>query len=201
MLWKPVFLCRAAVGLGLIVGLGGCPVALDEGEGASDSSSTSTSTSNSEAEAPSETGDPGAFVGVCAAGCSVAADCCLTGVIDCPGDYPNDWTCEAGLCRRSGCQADEQCGSIGNFPNLQCHPIEGIGSCFEPCVDDLDCIAVPDSSCVGVADDGARYCTATLVCQVDSDCAGQGVCEIATGVCGCRDDDDCVASGMVCADP
>jgi hypothetical protein len=158
---------------------------------------TDTTTSDTDTTSTTDTGAQ-AFEGACVLGCEVPADCCPEGTIDCPGDYPNDWQCEAGSCALKGCQLADQCQSIGNFPDHECHPIAGFGSCFDPCESDADCSMIPGATCSGVADDDARYCLVDSPCLIDADCAGQGLCEVETGICGCDDDDDCSGPGLVC---
>ena len=126
--------------------------------------------------------------GLCKATCQQPQECCPPEVVDCPGDYPNNWACEAGLCRSQGCMLDEHCTLDGTLPQFECHAIDAVGRCFEPCQDDAGCVHIPGSACDGLADDGARYCQTG--CSDDLECNGLGVCA-ADGTCRCRDDNDC----------
>jgi hypothetical protein len=130
-----------------------------------------------------------------------AADCCPMGAQGCPGDeYPNNWTCERGLCVFGGCGADDDCP---NFPlGMECHPIDGVGTCFVPCGGDLECAAQPGTSCDGVADDDAMYCAAAVEpCMVNEDCGGAGLCDERSGECFCTMDDDCTSDTLdTCVD-
>ncbi len=200
MLWQSSLLRRTLARPGLILAfvLVGCSTTAGDAATSSESESNGETDSTGESESGSgETGDA-PLTGVCRLGCNEAADCCPVGSINCPGDYPNNWACEAGLCELPGCQTNEQCAAIGNFADIECHPIAGTGSCFVPCEADADCVSLPDASCSGVADDGARFCLVESLCQTDADCAGEGRCDPQTGACGCHDDDDCTASGLVC---
>lgn len=135
--------------------------------------------------------------GSCATRCEVPGDCC-GGEPDCPGPFPRNWECTGGFCALGGCAKDDDCHSVMN-PELECHPAGGVGICFDPCENDLDCAPTPGATCRGPVDDGARLCGAfEFGCADDSECFGWGVCEVETGLCGCHDDADCATPGAGC---
>ena len=143
----------------------------------------------------------GPTAGVCAATCENADDCCPLGALGCPsGDYPNNWSCEDGFCAFGGCSEDAECTDLLD-PNSECHPISGIGTCFEPCREDGDCMMLlgADGTCTGMADDGTMYCEVAVdPCRTDDDCGGNGTCDVETGTCGCLVDEQCTDDGMAC---
>lgn len=155
---------------------------------ASDSSAATGDASEATAVGDASEGSVGA-VGECRAVCDAPEDCCAPGVPGCPGDYPNAWSCDDGLCVAQGCELDEHCSLGGTLPDFECHPITGVGTCFTPCAGDSDCVQIPGSSCDGLADDGARYCRAG--CREDAECLGLGRC-MADGTCRCDAAADCV---------
>jgi hypothetical protein len=79
----------------------------------------------------------------------------------------------------------------------QCHPIGGVGTCFDPCENDLQCLL---GACTGMADDSARYCqtAAEQPCETDGDCAGSQRCDLESGACYCTDDVDCSGQNAAC---
>lgn len=177
-------------------------------------SATTTATTDADTtggDAGSSTGDGSATddstggtpaAGVCVAACEADADCCPLGSIGCPGkDYPNNWTCDEGACSSGGCSEDADCESLVPLTNDECHPIGGVGTCFEPCKDDGDCMG--DTECIGEADDGTMYCSAPVdPCKSDDDCDGAGICDTDAGTCGCTMDDECTADGLgACSSP
>jgi len=144
--------------------------------------------------AGTETG--GATAGTCQQGCNEAGDCSPPNAMNCPSDeYPNNWTCADNLCVFGGCAGDNDC------PNLplgqECHEIDGVGTCFVPCGNDLECAAQPGTSCDGVADDDAMYCAAApQPCENDDDCNGAGTCDVDSGACVCTSDDECTSETL-----
>jgi hypothetical protein len=125
---------------------------------------------------------------VCAQGCEEAADCCPLGSIGCPSDeYPNNYACTDGICEFGGCTDNAECESI--LEQNECHPVNGVGTCFEPCEENGDCLV---GECVGMADDGSMFCTTeTPPCEEDDDCAGLGLCNVDDGTCYCDSSKNC----------
>ena len=158
--------------LGLSLALAGCGGAGADGSGGG---GTATSTSGGTTTG----GDGGAADGAdaeepCEVECNVVADCCTAfGAINtaehqCPGDYPNNWTCTAqGECVNE-CTSDADCNlctgeSAGQdcvFESWQCLPVGGIDTCFLPCTSNADCNdeVMPGTKCDGQADNGVEYC-------------------------------------------
>lgn len=135
--------------------------------------------------------------GYCAKGCAMPADCCPMGVPDCPGAYPNNWTCDAGVCGAPQCSADDQCTFGGAFPDNKCLTVDSLKVCLDPCTADTDCTA--PSTCIGVDDGGTKYCTVESDgegCMSDADCMGYGKCDTMTGACQCTVDADCTGIGV-----
>jgi hypothetical protein len=141
-------------------------------------------------------GDPQA--GYCAQGCVEDEDCCPIGAVNCPGDdYPNNYVCDQGVCEFGGCTADSDCtGAV--TPNDECHAIEGVGVCFEPCANDNDCLLQVGTTCSGVADDDTKYCAPEpeAPCEEDADCGGAGLCDVESGECMCSSDEECDAGAL-----
>lgn len=164
-----------------------------EGSTTEDPSTTEPATSG-ETDTTGATDDTGGSttggeeVGVCVQGCEEDVDCCPLGSIACPGkEYPNNYTCNEGICEFGGCDENADCEGI--LADDECHPIDGIGTCFDPCVNDDDCI---NSQCIGVADDGSMYCTTeTEPCEEDEDCGDLGRCNADEGTCYCESSKQC----------
>jgi hypothetical protein len=197
--------CRPIRSLALLIAFAACPADDDDDGDSSESSTSFESTSGgSSGSGPSssETDDGGAQdegnssatagdeVGQCFQGCVGPADCCPVGSLGCPGEgYPNNWACNDGICEFGGCTDDLQCGLLGL--TQECHTIDGIGTCFDPCASDSDC-ALTGGTCSGVADDGTGFCEVeTPPCEDDLDCAGLGICDVQSGECYCLDDANC----------
>jgi hypothetical protein len=142
----------------------------------------------------------GEATGYCAASCRADEDCCPLGAINCPGDnYPDNYFCsDQGVCEFGGCSNDDDCNTGGPLTNQECHAIEGLPTCFEPCATDSDCILQPGTTCSGLSDDGVSYCApeAAPGCRNDDDCAGNGICDVDTGECYCQQDSNCTAEGV-----
>lgn len=140
----------------------------------------------------------GEGAGTCAPECEIAADCCQPGMLDCPGAYPNDWSCDGGFCAFGGCGGDADCTYGGALADWECHPVLGVRSCVLPCTADPDCAAFGLSCAEEGTDDGVRFCvSAAADCDV-SGCGGFGRCDADSGFCVCDSSDDCQAPGYGC---
>jgi hypothetical protein len=138
---------------------------------------------------------PGA--GYCGKSCAAPADCCPAGSMGCPGDYPNNWTCDSGTCGAPQCASDMDCTFGGVLMGYSCLTANSYKICAIPCTADADCSMVM-LTCVGTDDSGAKYCssdTSTGGCTADADCAGYGKCNTASGACECTADAECTATG------
>lgn len=162
------------------------------GSGSSSSGSGTTvgsgsgTTGSGGSSSTSGTGGSGSDLGYCGLKCGVDADCCPAADPNCPGAYPHNWTCPDGICRAPECKSTQDC----TLANTECHPTNGFGICFTPCLTDTDCVA--NLTCTGQADDGAKFCTTTQAgCTIDDDCHGYGKCFF--GACRCKLDGDCSA--------
>jgi hypothetical protein len=159
--------------------------------GGGGSRATTGATSGSGEASATSTTSSGPDHSYCAKGCDADADCCPPGASNCPGDFPNNYSCREGICIPAHCESDANC-LIGT-----CHEVGGIGTCFNPCSTDEDCSAIPEGGCDGVADDGVKYCTVpTAPCVDDGDCFGTGRCR--EGVCTCDTDEDCTGTTDTC---
>jgi hypothetical protein len=169
------------------------------------------------------TGDTAGDGMFCLQACTEPVDCCNPADPTCPdnvGTYPNNLTCDGGVCANLGCTEDADCSISG--PDYVCSDIDGYGLCELPCVEDADCEAgLPGFGYVCLDDGnggttcqpgpceadedcgGAPYvCEAdggcAFVCTSDADCTAGGTCDVATGACGCTDETECV-EGFTCA--
>lgn len=100
--------------------------------------------------------------------CITAQTCCLKAGIQassylpldnaqCPGFYPNNWSCWEGFCVHGGCSNSWECG----HPSLACKQVSGTGYCVQVCdpMDDAPC--GPEGmhlACSGEADDETNFC-------------------------------------------
>jgi hypothetical protein len=155
----------------------------------------------------SGSGGSGTPASYCAKSCTAAADCC-NGLPDCPGDaYPNNPTCEEGICKGAQCADDAECTFNGALPDYKCLTLDAGGSdfkfCSEGCSADGDCTA--PLTCSGEDANGVKYCSTAPGpgCMSDADCTpGYGdTCNTDTGACGCSDDTECTGMGVdTCVD-
>ena len=161
---------------------------------------TGDDTGSTDTDAGTDTDATGGGAGFCALGCMEAADCCPAGAMDCPGDYPQNWECNDGVCSLGGCSNNDECTFGGALPDFECHEIGGVGACFDPCESDADCEMVPGTTCSGDSDDGAKYCAmeSSGGCTSDDECGGAGVCNAESGACECSGDAECTIDGYVC---
>ncbi|MDI1427927.1 hypothetical protein [Polyangium sorediatum] len=138
-------------------------------------------------------GGGGPSAGYCGKTCAMPADCCAMGVPNCPGaDYPNNWTCDEGVCGAPQCKADADCTFGGALPNNKCLTESSMKICATPCMADADC-TMP-LKCTGEDDSGGKYC-AGAGCATDADCGGYGKCNTTSGACECTADADCTGVG------
>ena len=151
------------------------PGGTGSGSGGGGTTSTSTSGGSSDDGATEDyEPDPVACVNP---GCNDAADCCVgiqpsltTGLeaddAGCPSnEFPNNWSCETGMCVHGGCSFDTDCNLYNS--GLECKDIGGIGHCVLPCdqqtpCPDLDGNGSPDMLCTGEADDETEFCEQSL---------------------------------------
>lgn len=159
----------------------------------------------------------------CFPACTEAADCCNPADPTCAdnlGTYPNNFTCEGGVCANLGCTDDAECEAV--IPGTVCSQIEGFGGvCETPCETEAECTVPGFDACLDDGEGGLTCqpgpCTDSADCGVegaiceadgtctypgcedDADCFTSGVCDVATGSCGCADDTECM-EGFVCAE-
>lgn len=165
----------------------------DDATSSSASASESTTGPLGTASGPEPTSGGG--VKVCVQSCVKDADCCSEDPL-CPSPmFPHNPRCSAaGSCELPQCSSDEECTFDGGVPANECHPIDGIDSCFTPCEADGDCSQFTGVTCTGIADDGVKYCSLPqTACRGDGDCLpGLGdKCDVESGICGCEHDLDC----------
>jgi hypothetical protein len=126
----------------------------------------------------------------------VAADCCPRGIDECPGEWPWNYECTAGICTNGGCTSDDDCEIIAG---TVCAAIDDFSVCVPLCDADDDCYRDFGETCSGVADDGQMFCIVEGGgCENDEDCGGYGVCDLDTGSCVCDDASVC-PEGFACA--
>ena len=147
-------------------------------------------------------GGGSAALAFCAKSCAGAADCCGGSPL-CPGNsYPNNPTCEGGLCKAAQCSANADCTLGGLMPDDECITIDAGGSdfktCGKPCAANSDCTLL-GLECVGKAKDGSSYCSAAVQgCQSNADC-GKGYgdsCDVGSGACTCSANAECTGTGV-----
>ena len=138
-------------------------------------------------------GTGGGGGGTCVQSCAEPADCCPDGVPNCPGKYPFNFECNAGVCEPGGCDSNETCEAV--VPGWVCVNNGDASACAVPCTDDAECL-VDGFSCTGVDDNDVTYCAPedSGGCTSDDDCTGFGTCD--GGSCVCSDDGDCTADGV-----
>ncbi len=179
---------------------------------------TATSTDPTADTTAGET-ETGGDAGFCAPGCAEAIDCCSPQDPNCEaglGTFPYAWTCEAGACVNPGCSADSECEA--QLPGQVCADFGGFGLCLPGCAEDVDC-QTPGLETWVCTGGGGTYCEApdctadadcfapatcntdtgvceSPPCEADADCFA-GVCDAATGFCGCAEAADC-GEGLTC---
>ncbi len=141
--------------------------------------------------------DAGRRAGVCSRRCVIDADCCPPGTQNCPGPFPTNYRCVetdgVRSCRGPSCASTADC--LNTLPpGYECMAIGFGGACVTPCTSDAQCSPSP-VVCVGVSNDGGRFCNRVLTpfrCTVgDGQCAGAGECAPSGDRCECTHDDDC----------
>lgn len=187
------------------VACGGPPTARDAGSPRSDAGGSDAGLPGAGVDAgPSDAGlpdagraDAGTTAGECSRRCVVDADCCPANTPGCPGAFPNNYRCvdEGGVrsCRGPACASTADCRST--LPaGYECLAIGAGATCVVPCTTDSQCSPSP-VVCVGVSNDGGRFCNRVLTpfrCVVgDGQCAGAGECAPSGDRCVCTHDDDC----------
>lgn len=189
--------------ISILVGLLMLGCGADDTGGTVDSSTSDASATMSSTTAPSTSvgsgstdGSSGGPIvgGRCVAQCETPADCCFNPGDLCPGPYPYNWDCVAGLCVPPACSVDADCGVTD--PPLACRPVDGHPTCVQPCDADPSICNQPNSTagCIGTADDGTMFCFepcgAFIVCD-------PSVCDPDSGLCVCSGDAQCT-EGSTC---
>ena len=182
------------------------PGTSDDGGGTTTSMPPST-TSPPPATATVPTTDPtdepppdptvGGPVGYCAPACETASDCCY-GNPDCPGPYPENWSCTNGACVHGGCSSDEQC-PVGLDTPWICIQREVYAWCLPSCQTDQDCLDFfLDGWGCTIDQEGRGHCWPNELCEVENyvPCEGGGSCDPDTGACLCYSDADCDPSSV-----
>jgi hypothetical protein len=108
-------------------------------------------------------------IAFCRIGCAAPADCATAGVALYDASH---YACEAGLCRWTGCRADDECRAVFMRADYACRDVGGLAQCVQTCATATDCGSGT------AAFDGDNY-----------ECRG-GVCTYT----GCRDDVECAAT-------
>lgn len=130
----------------------------------------------------------------CAKSCETAAECCPAGTPNCPsGTYPDNWTCEGGICVSPQCSSTADCAATGAPADYECLPVGGQMACVKPCMAGDDCGAA-GAECTGRTTSGRRYCQFPFMCSDDAECNGFGIC--IDGDCVCERNDDCTAESV-----
>jgi len=132
--------------------------------------------------------------GYCAPPCTTPAECCPANTPGCPSNqYPNNYTCKDGSCRSPQCATTSDCTAEG--PTKDCFMVDGEKSCKFACSTDTDCNA--PQTCIGVDDNGKKYCRATGAgCPDDAFCMNLGIGKCINKVCLCEADADCTKTGF-----
>jgi len=183
--------------LGAFMGLVGC----DEGTGGSGGSggeATGGGGAGGGASSSSSSSSGAPAGGYCGKKCAMPMDCCPAGVPMCPGAYPNNWTCDMGVCGAPQCATDADCTFGGVLMGYACLDISGNKVCQKSCTADADC-AMQMLKCTGKDDAGKQYCSTDMMapgCKADADCGGYGKCNTTSGACECSADGDCTGMGV-----
>jgi hypothetical protein len=167
--------------------------------GATSTAASTTGSGSSSGSSSASSSSGGAGPGHCKKGCAKPLDCCPQGMVGCPSNiYPNNFTCDKGVCGSPQCSVKADCTFGGQLPQYDCAVIGGFHACIEPCTLDADC--GNPSKCIGVDDSMKKYCKVDMgpACAVPADCAGFGQCVM--GDCVCTGNADCTdPSANVCA--
>ncbi|MBN8613312.1 MAG: hypothetical protein J0L92_22150 [Deltaproteobacteria bacterium] len=113
----------------------------------------------------------------CRTSCAAAADCATAGLALYDASH---YTCDAGVCRWTGCRNDGECRTAFGRDDYACRDVAGFPSCLDTCSTSAECGS------------------GTAAFDTDNyECVG-GVCEYR----GCRHDAECAAtfssSAFVC---
>ncbi|MFO0568636.1 MAG: hypothetical protein U0263_23445 [Polyangiaceae bacterium] len=159
------------------------------GAASSDGAAGTGGSSDAGMDADADAGPP---VGFCSRPCGTVTDCCPAGSVDCPSNqYPNNYKCVLGACRAAECSTTQDCTSTN--PKLDCLSLSGFHACGFGCSSDTDCS--PPLTCIGLDDNGKKYCLAKgNGCSDDASCGGYGKC--VDKVCVCYSDVDCTKTGF-----
>ena len=186
--------------VGAFMGFAGCSDGNNGSGGAGGSGGEATGgnggTGGSASSSSSSGGTPAG--GYCGKSCAMPVDCCFAGVPMCPGAYPNNWTCDMGICGAPQCATDADCTFGGALMGYACLDISGNKVCQKTCAADADC-AMQMLTCSGKDDGGKQYCSTDAMpagCKADADCMGFGKCNTTSGACECSADADCTAMGV-----
>jgi hypothetical protein len=144
--------------------------------------------------------EPEPIDGVCTRACQTAANCC-DGQPDCPGPFPDNWSCQAGVCVFGGCANDEDCTFGGQIEGLVCAEDTpwGPNQCVLSCEAFDQCRGLSNWACSGITPAGVPYCLPVDLCddEFGDPCQEFGTCDPARG-CRCHADADCGVPGYVC---
>jgi hypothetical protein len=140
----------------------------------------------------------GSNAGYCGKSCAMPKDCCPMGAMNCPGAYPNNWTCDSGACGAPQCGSDADCTFGGVLMDYKCLTVSGNKVCVESCAADMDCTPGTMTTCTGTDDAGMKYCTTMAAggCTDDASCMGYGKCNTTSKACECTADADCTGTGV-----
>ena len=114
----------------------------------------------------SDAGPPAPTFAYCVLGCVVGADCTTPS----PAFDADNYRCEAGACRYTGCVDDAECASTFASSDYLCRdPGTGVRTCLEGCATSADCGATP-----GAFDADNYRCEAGTCryegCNTDTEC-------------------------------
>lgn len=142
-------------------------VAVPDGGGAADGASPTTDGGGAR-DGGSDAGGTGAPTPICVLGCATDADCTTPSVAFDEDNY----RCEFGWCRYTGCVDDAECRTAFVNPEYVCRdPGTGVRSCLEGCAAASDCgTATPAFDA-----DNYRCGSGTCVyegCNTDAECEG-----------------------------
>ena len=132
----------------------------------------------------------------CIRTCDGPFDCCPAGSEgSCPGAYPWNLDCIAGLCVPGQCESDADCPA--GDPPQACRAVNGLRICVTLCDADPEVCTQPNTglACSATTDEGEGYCFES--CDSPNVFCGNQSCDAQSGHCVCRDSGQCL-SGWVC---